>query len=89
MVTNPFYCGCTVTMGILPAVLLLKLAINIDGIKTSAFYNSAAQLVNDYESPYLYFIDKDSFSIVLKSAFQCFHFLPVYVFSPSQCLGVL
>lgn len=76
-------------MRILPAVLLLNLAHYIDGIKTTPFHNSTAQLVNEYESSYLYFIDKTSFSIVLKSAFQCFHSSPVYVFLPSQCLGIL
>lgn len=76
-------------MGILPAVLLLKLAQNTNYIKTAPFNNSATQLVNEYESSYLYFIDKNSLSVVLKLAFQCFHSSPAYVFSPSQCLGVL
>lgn len=63
VVTNPFYCECAVTIGILPAVHLAKVSHNIDGIKTTPIHNSAAQLVNDYESSYLYFIDKIHFQL--------------------------
>lgn len=89
MVTNLFHCRCEVTMGTLPAILLLNLAHYIEGIKHSPFHNSAAQPANEYESSYLYFIDRgftfDHFTISI-SRFSLFTCLYIFTFPMSGCV---